>query len=191
MRGPTLSLALTLVTTVAALGGLACDSSYAFAEDVSVSVEVNEALDFSQFERFDLVNPVEELYEEPPAEYDGERGEILAGIEGEFSEVGLTRSSVDVDLLVTPYLAIEPSEDFIHGYFGYYWGYDFSWAAPVEHERGTLVIDVVAIGDPDDAEDDVLAFRGVVRGVRAKSREGLRATVRRALMDVFAAFPEV
>lgn len=176
-------LALSLMFT----GG--CSEGYSYADALEIETEVNPALDFSQYQRFQIINPVEELYDEPPEQLEGVNLGILDGIEAELENAGLVQTDVEPQLVVSPYVTIEPTDEFQAGVFGYYWGYDYSWAEAREHEAGVLVIDVVDIGDPLDADDDVLAFRGIAWNIEGDSQEGVRALIRDALQQMFAEFP--
>ena len=51
------------------------------------------------------------------------------------------------------------------------------------------MIDVVEVGVPGDFADDVLVFRGVVRGARGNSPEALEKLLRRAIIEVFEDWP--
>jgi hypothetical protein len=175
------------VALAAALGG--CGDGYSYADNLEVETEINPDLDFTQYQRFEIINPIEELYDEPPKELAGVNLGILSGIESELEDAGLIRSELEHQLVATPYVTIEPTAEFSEGVFGYYWGYDYSWAEQREHERDVLVIDVVDIGDPLDADDDVLAFRGIARGLSGNSQDGLRELVGIALAQMFADFP--
>ena len=166
-----------------------CTQGVSYIDDLEIETEVNPDLDFALYTRFEIVDPIEELYEEPPEELGDVNLGILAGIESEMTSAGLVRSDLDHQLRVSTYVTIEPTDEFQEGVFGYYWGYDFSWAMAREHERGVLVVDVVDIGDPLDADDDVLAYRAIARGIWGESVESLRLVVTYALDEMFADFP--
>jgi hypothetical protein len=183
---------MRLVTTLCfslAIVVPACQGEQSASDDLVVETEANPAVDFTTYTRFAVIDPVELLYEESPGPYEKGRLELLAAIEEEMTGVGLFPDDDAPQLVVSTYVAVEPSEDFIAGYFGYYWGYDFSWASQQDHEVGTLVIDVVEVGVPGDFADDVLVFRGVVRGARGNSSEALEKLLRRAIIEVFEDWP--
>ena len=60
---------------------------------------------------------------------------------------------------------------------------------PFTEQEWALVIDVVEVGVPGDFADDVLVFRGVVRGARGNSPEALEKLLRRAIIEVFEDWP--
>ena len=186
MRPPPTPLILVAALLASAAG---CGDAYSYLDAIEVESELNTELDFSTYTRFEIINPVDELYDEPPEGFEGVNLGILSGIEAELEGAGLIRSDLEPQLQVSPYITIAPTSEFQAGVFGYYWGYDYSWAEEREHEIGVLVVDVVDIGDPLDADDDVLAYRAIARGIAGDSQEGIRAVVRAALEQMFADFP--
>ncbi len=177
------SVLISLVTS-------ACQGENSPADDLVVETEANPAVDFAAYSRFTVIDPIELLYEDPPDRFADLKGGLLAAIEEDMVGVGLIRDDDAPQLAAAPFVAIEPNDDFVAGYFGYYWGYDFTWATALDHEPGTLIIDVVDVGMIGDPDDDVLAFRGVIAGARGKDPESLQALLRRGIDEVFEEWPQ-
>lgn len=177
------SLSIALVTT-------ACQGGSSPADDLVVETEANPALDFAAYSRFTVIDPIERLYEDPPDRFADAKGGILAAIEEDMVGVGLIPDDDQPQLAAAPFVAIEPNDDFVAGYFGYYWGYDFGWATALDHEPGTLIVDVVDVGVIGDPQDDVLVFRGVIAGARGDSPESLQAILRRGIDEMFQEWPQ-
>lgn len=177
------SVLVSLVTS-------ACQGENSPADDLVVETEANPALDFAAYTRFTVIDPIELLYEDPPDRFADANGGLLAAIEEDMVGVGLIPDEDNAQLAAAPFVAIEPNDDFVAGYFGYYWGYDFTWARELDHEPGTLVIDVVDVGMIGDLDDDVLAFRAVIANARGDDPESLKKILRRGIDEAFEEWPQ-
>jgi hypothetical protein len=160
--------------------------------------EINEDVDFSTYQTFDLVDPmagepeedagVSDAGDDAPLELDEINDQILTEIENQMTELGLTRDEADPDLKVSYYVnenSSETSVTFYDYFYGYYWGYEFTWTVNIEYDAGTMIIDVVDVGQ----SPNVLAFRGTAEGVLAGNQDVRLIQMRNAVDAVFAGWP--
>ena len=170
-------------------------------ETQTVKHEINEDVDFSTYKTFDLVDPIGGETEgdagvsdagDAPLDLEDINAEILSEIETQMEGLGLTRDKADPDLMVSYFTNEDPSKTsvtFYDYFYGYYWGYEFTWTVNVEYDAGTLIIDVVDLGDSPDVKDDVLAFRGTAEGVLAQNQDVRLMQMRNAVDAVFKGWP--
>lgn len=166
----------------------ACESNQE-AADLEVLTRINEESDLNAFERFEIIDPLEFVYESPPPNYDKINGAILGAIEREATDVGLVRAR-PAELAITPIIFFLDVEGNLDRY-GAYWGYDEEWIEGREEPvRGTLAVDVVDLrGTNEDETDDVLVFRGAATDFRAESLEGLENLIDQAVTEMFESWP--
>ncbi len=189
--------------------GLGCTSDDDDPSYKSIDHEINEDLDFTTYKTFDIVDPLGDA----PGDIDAGAGdggtsepgddapgalvelndEIQAAIETEMLALGLTRDTVNPDLMASPLVRVSSGTEtvgFYDYFYGFYWGYEYTWTIDVDYELGTLIIDVVDLGDAPDGFDDVLAFRGVAEGVMAEDQAVVEIQLRNAVNAIFAGWPE-
>ena len=168
----------------------------------TVSHEINEDLDFSLYETFNIADPdeggepadggVSDGGAVPPDDYDAIKDEFITEITRQMVELGLTEVEEDPDLRVSVFVKSEESDSdvtFYSYYYGYYWGYEYTWTVNVEYMYGTIIIDVVDLGTDDGETDDVLAFRGVVEGISGQILDVVLMQIRNSVDAVFAGWP--
>ncbi|HLT34675.1 MAG TPA: DUF4136 domain-containing protein [Enhygromyxa sp.] len=160
--------------------------------EAKIEVEVNPDVDFSQYTSFDVVNPAPNAAGDPPPQFIDFQLEVEDAIAAELSAKGLTRDRNSPQLLVNPMVSLEPASSaaqFYESYYGWYWGYEALWAFNYDYTEGSLVIDVVDRGNPDDLGDDVLVYRGAAYGLMAQDREVIQLQLRNATQAIFAEWP--
>jgi hypothetical protein len=127
--------------------------------------------DFSEYETFDIVEPEEVANDQtmPAALIEANRIAITNAIVDELEDRGYVRDEDSPHLKVTTFVRYREYEVVTERaywqdyYYGWYWGYGYPWYNRniVEYEAGTLIIDAVEVGEPEDETDDMLVFRGV------------------------------
>jgi hypothetical protein len=190
-----------LCALVSVVGPMACDDDETTQERYEISTEVNPDVDFSAFQTFDVVDPTEE--QDPEDMPDGGDGapedflqlkdELLMSIVKEMEALGLTLDTENPDLVVSPFMRAEDKVGdvmFYSYFYGYYWGYEFTWTVDIEYKLGTIILDVVSVGDSPDISDDVLAFRGIVEGALGRELDVVLLQTRNAVNGIFAGWPE-
>lgn len=169
----------------------------------TVSWEINEDVDFSLYETFNIVDSDEDTEPadggvsdggvEPPDDYERMEEEFITEITRQMEELGLAEVEEDPDLSVSVFVKTEETDSdvtFYSYYYGYYWGYEYTWTVNVEYMYGTVIIDVVDLGDDNDiSNDDVLAFRGIVEGISGQILDVALLQIRNAVNAVFAGWP--
>lgn len=164
------------------------DASY----EPDIEVEVNPDADFSQYTSFDIVDPIPSASGDPPPEFRNVQTTLEDAIVAELSDKGLTRDRNSPQLLVNPLVSLEPATDaaqFYQAYYGWYWGYEYLWTVNYEYVDGSLVLDVVDRGNPDDDADDLLVYRGAARGLMAEDLDVIELQLRNATQAIFAQWP--
>jgi hypothetical protein len=186
---------------VAMVGPLACSDDTATQERYQVTTEVNPDTDFSEFQTFDVVDPTEELDPEDlpdggvgaPEDFLAIKDELLMSIVKEMEALGLTLDTENPDLKVSPFMRVDEKTGdvmFYSYFYGYYWGYEVTATVNVEYDLGTLILDVVSLGESPDINDDVLVFRGIVEGVLGREIDVVLLQTRNAVDAIFAGWPE-
>ena len=173
-------------------------------ETQTVTHEINGDVDFTKYKTFDLVDPLGGETEDDagvsdagddgdaPFELGEINAEILTEIEAQMTGLGLSRDETSPDLRVSYFVnkeAAETSVTFYDAFYGYYWGYEFTWTVNIEYDAGTMIIDVVDLGSSPNSTDDVLAFRGIAEGVLAKDQDVRLMQMRNAVDAVFKGWP--
>ncbi len=191
-------LLCALVTTV---GSIACSEDESTQERYEITTEVNPDADFSQFQTFDVVDPTEELDPEDipdggggaPEDFLRFKDELLMSIVKEMEALGLTRDTENPDLVVNPLwrVAEKTGDVMFYSYFyGYYWGYEFTWTVNIDYNLGTLILDVVSLGENPDISDDVVVYRGIAEGILGRDTDVVLLQTRNAVNAIFADWPE-
>lgn len=158
----------------------------------SVEVEANPDVDLTQYSTFDIVDPAPNATGDAPRQFLDFQIELEDAIVAELTGKGLTRDRTSPQLLVNPLVNIEPATgttQFYESYYGWYWGYDAVWTVTYDYDKGSLVLDVVDRGQPDDVGDDVLVYRGAVHGLLAQDSEVIALQLRNATQAIFAEWP--
>lgn len=160
--------------------------------DFHVEVEINHEVDFSQYTSFNIVDPTLAIAGNPPPEFLEVQAELTDAIVAELRAQGLTRDTESPQLLINPLVNLEVEislEDFYDAYYGSYWGYDYFWTVEYDYSLGSLLLDVVDRGDPEDVEDDLLVFRGAAHGMLAADIEVIEAQLEPVTREIFGRWP--
>lgn len=158
----------------------------------SIAVETNNEVDLSKYTTFDIVDPSPNAMGDPPPEFVEVQDELVNAIEAELNDKGLTRDPNSPQLLVNPLVNVQQATaaaTFYEAYYGWYWGYQYAWTTTYEYLDGSLLIDVVDRGSPDDMADDVLVYRGVAQGLMAQDLDVIELQIRNATKAIFAQWP--
>ena len=159
-----------IVSLAAFATACADDEPKSVPPPVVIDAAYDTTVDFSEYESFDVVGL--EAFDDglPPPGYTARnRREVENAIINELSDHGLVYDDVSPDLRVAPFVRLTETEVvdetwWWDSYWGWYWGY--AYARPwyeidvIEFETGTLIVDVVDLGDAEDESDDTLVFRG-------------------------------
>lgn len=180
--------ATSLVIAALCAGLCACESNNE-AADLQIETRVNPAVDFTFYSRFEVLDPLEYVFEPPPPNYEDLNPSILGAIERELVDHGLVRARPP-ELVANPRIHFV-NEDGEPDTYGAYWGFDEAWVTPpFVTEPGTLIVDVVDVGGtPDDQTDDVSVFKGTASGFRGQSIETIQSLVFVACEEIFLAWP--
>lgn len=162
----------------------------------------DKSADFSAYRTYDLVEPDEmpQGRKLPRAYLESNRIAVTQSIIHEMESRGYVREPSDPDLLVSPFVRFENVEvpvvqpyywnDY---YYGSYWGYGYPWydVDVVRLASGTLVIDAVDVGDPNDEADDKLVFRGYATAVLPARPTDVSAQIPGIIAKIFSTWPPV
>jgi hypothetical protein len=157
-----------------------------------VEVEVNRDVDLSKYTSFDIIDPAPSAEGEPPPQVIEAQAQLEDAIVAELSAKGLTRDRKSPQLLVNPLVNVEQATSaarYYEAYYGWYWGYEYLWTLEYDYLDGSLVLDVVDRGDPDDVGDDLLVYRGAVHGLLAEDIDVIELQIRNATQAIFAQWP--
>jgi hypothetical protein len=201
--GSTTGASLVLVSAM--LCALGCSEEESTESTQTVEHEINDEADFSQFRTFTVVDPSAEAaegetdsdaadagVEEPPYNLADLNAEVLTEIDAQMTGLGLTRDDDAADLSVTYFAKKETFEDYVtfyDAYYGWYWGYEYTWTMEVEYDTGTLIIDVVDLGASDGVGDDLLVFRGIAEGLLGSDKDVQLLQIRNAVDAIFEGWP--
>ena len=182
----------TLVVVLAFAGGCAT------APSVRVESKVKESTDFARYRTFafkDSEGTFDPAYFSP-ANQKRVRDSIAAELIQRGLEPGQTpdlQVSIYLRIAEKQYDKVAPTLDNgsmrynLRNYYGFYYGYDKSWADKnqIQYQEGTLVIDVV------DATANVLVWEGIAVGVlyTQRSDQQIQGRVHEAVRAVFKDFP--
>jgi hypothetical protein len=159
---------------------------------VQSDIEVNPDVDFSKYTSFDIVDPAPNATGDPPAEFVEAQAELEKAIVAELEDHGLRRDPNSPQLLVNPLVSTKRAtgaRQFYEAYYGWYWGYEYLWTLEYDYIDGSLVIDVVDRGDPEDVGDDLLVYRGAVYGMMSEEIDVIKLQIRNATQAIFAEWP--
>jgi hypothetical protein len=158
-----------------------------------ITHEVNESIDFKTFKTFSVINPLNENIENPPPEKLIDiMDDLIAEIKKQMNSLGLTENTTNPDLKISPFIRSNEKTTpviFYDYFYGYYWGYEYTWTIDVDYTMGTLILDVVAIGDAADTTDDILVFRGTVEGIMGQDTEIIKLQLRNSVDAIFKGWP--
>lgn len=190
---------------VFAFSAFGCDEEEEEEKLQTVTYEINDEVDFAQYETFSIVNPLAGTEGEDadagvedggvsdaPFGIEDINAEVLAEIETQMTGLGMTVDDSDPNLMVTYYAKKESYTDpvtFYDYYYGPYWGYEYTWTMEVEYDVGTMIVDVVDLGTSADSDDDLLVFRGIAEGVFGQDPGFQLLQVRNAVYAVFQGWP--
>ncbi|NJK31330.1 MAG: DUF4136 domain-containing protein [Deltaproteobacteria bacterium] len=189
---PARSLLGSLLASLLVVGACSDDDDEPEYEP-NIDIEINPDADFADFMTFDIVDPTLHTDDVPPREFVEVETQIEDAIVEQLGAKGLTRTSDRPDLLINPFASVSTVSDeaqFYETYYGYYWGYEYLWTVGFDYQIGSLLIDVVDQGDPDDTADDVLVYRGVAEGLLSEDIEVIKLQIRNATKAIFVAWPE-
>jgi len=159
----------------------------------TVDTDINATVDFAVYTTFDIADPMAEGGgEAPPASYAEIRDQLFAAIDHELTEAGLTRSADNPSVIVSPFIAVDPTAqdvEFYDGYYGWYYGYEYSWTTTVTYDVGTLLLDVVDRRATADVVDDLLVYRGVAQGLLSQDIAVAKLQIRNATHAIFEDWP--
>ena len=186
--GLALGLGLTLVAC-------AEDSSSADeqgAYELTIDVEANPQVDFSSYTSFDIVDPTPNAEGDPPPEFVEVQAELEDAIIAEMSAKGLTRDPNSPQLLINPMVNVDAAISagrFYESVYGWFWGYEYLWTVEYDYADGSLVLDVIDRGNPDNVEDDLLVYRGAAHGLLAEDIELIEDQIDDATQAIFDQWP--
>ncbi len=197
MKGQT-SLCTCVLATAALV---ACaDDDGDIADLPIISGIYDRTVDFDDYQTFDIVEPDEIPAEQtlPRDLLEADRIALAQAIIEEMEGLGYVRDREDPDLEVTSFIRYRDAEIVTEAatwnryYYGWYWGYAYPWydRDVVELEAGTLIIDAVDVGEPDDDGDDVLVFRGSAVGLLPQQPTGTATRIPRVVEEIFEHWPD-
>jgi hypothetical protein len=177
---------------------LACGEAPVESPGLPVVIDgvYDQTVDFSTYQTYNLVE-IHEGAEAPPRGYtQANRRAVRTTIHEELHARGLTYDPEDPDLVIAPFIrltAVEVHEEkwWWSGYWGWYWGYASPWHDENLHafDAGSLVIDAVDIGDPDDEDDDVLVFRATATALFPNRPVNWADRIADAVVQMFEYWP--
>jgi hypothetical protein len=124
----------------------------------------------------------------------------MRSIVSEMEGRGYVRDKAAPDLLITPLVRLQdvavavpaPWYDYYYGwYWGYGWGLGFPWYPEdiIILQAGTLIIDVVDIGDRGTTKDDKLVFRGYATAILPTDPTDVSDEIRDSVSAIFDYWP--
>lgn len=161
----------------------------------------DETADFSSFQTYDVVQPddVPDDQKAPKAYVAANRKAVIESIMDEMEDRGYVRDPSDPDLLVSPLVRHQDVEVTVvtpyywyDYYYGAYWGYAYTWydIDIVKLDAGTLIIDAVAVGDPEETDDDKLVFRGYATAILPEEPADISAKLPEVVARIFNFWPD-
>lgn len=164
----------------------------------------DKSTDFSAYRTYDLVEPdeVPQKGKLPRAYLESNRLAVAQSVIHEMESRGYVRDPSDPDLLVSPFVRFEDLEVTVvqqpywyDYYYGSYWGYGYGYpwydVDVIRLASGSLVVDVVDVGDRDDEADDKLVFRGYATAVLPAQPTDVSARIPGVIAKIFSSWPPV
>lgn len=192
-----------LVGAAVAFGVLAgCPADDDDDSEIDVSGTYDESVDFSAYKTYAIVQADDDPKDErtPPAAYlESNRIAVIQSIMHEMAARGYILDTSNPDLRISPFVRLRDIDVTVAQpywydyYYGYYWGYGYPWYTwdVVHLEEGTLIIDAVDVGIPDDPEDDKLVFRGHATGILPPQPTDISNQIPGIVAKIFRFWPPV
>ena len=189
------------VCAILALGSITACPSEDDQDKVVAAGAYDADVDFSAYKTYDVVEPDDIPAGEkvPMAYLEANRVAVLQSIVHEMEQRGYVLDEKDPDLKISPFVRMQNVEVTVAKpywydyYYGYYWGYSYPWYDydVVDFKAGTLVIDAVDVGDPNNEMDDLLVFRGYATAMLPPKPTDVSDRIPGVVAEIFDFWPDV